>query len=189
MTRYTDVGRKRTYLEAGFSNDNDDVASEAVEDVASRPADASEKPKKKRKRSEGAKNSGSEGVATTPDETRKERGEIEDRKEENNQAKKMKKSKSRSTAAKKGTRASLHMSYTRLICIIHVDATSRSEARRIKRIRERDANTICFACREKGHAARDCRNVKPEGENSGKGSKKVVGICYQYVPIIFSYKL
>ena len=119
MTRYTDVGRKRTYLEAGFSNDNDDVASETVEDVTSRPADASEKPKKKRKRSKGAKKSGSEGVATTPDETRKERDEIEDGKEENNQAKKMMKSKSRSKAAMKGARASLHMSYTRLICTIH----------------------------------------------------------------------
>jgi len=53
-----------------------------------------------------------------------------------------------------------------------------SELRRRKRVEERQANTTCFACRAKGHAARDCpvANTHP-----GELSKidNIVGICYR----------
>lgn len=68
------------------------------------------------------------------------------------------------------------------------DATMRqlsSERRRLKRIRERHADTICFACREKGHAAKDC----PAGDTALEGDdanntrnalgKDAVGMCYR----------
>ncbi|KXN81456.1 hypothetical protein AN958_04567, partial [Leucoagaricus sp. SymC.cos] len=54
--------------------------------------------------------------------------------------------------------------------------------RRQKRIQERSVGTTCFACREKGHAAKDCPNVKSNsGEEDafqGKG-RSLVGICYR----------
>ncbi|KAF7294889.1 hypothetical protein MIND_01026800 [Mycena indigotica] len=45
-----------------------------------------------------------------------------------------------------------------------------SEKRRLNRIQERKANTTCFACREKGHDARECPQSK---------GKPIVGICYR----------
>ena len=62
-----------------------------------------------------------------------------------------------------------------------------SEARRLKRESQREADTICFACRGKGHAARDCPEevTSAELETEGGGGKKVgktmVGICYRFV--------
>ncbi|KAF8212169.1 hypothetical protein K438DRAFT_1708431 [Mycena galopus ATCC 62051] len=51
---------------------------------------------------------------------------------------------------------------------------SPSEARRLQRIAERNAATTCFACRLKGHSARDC----PSSQSGGK-SNSAVGICYR----------
>ena len=66
---------------------------------------------------------------------------------------------------------------------------SSSEKRRLKRIRERNAYTICFACREKGHAAKDCpsNNAVLEGEEDNRNDSKnkpilgkdAVGLCYR----------
>lgn len=58
-----------------------------------------------------------------------------------------------------------------------------SEKRRLARIAEREASTTCFACRSKGHAARDCPNalegtVSASGVQSMKGSD-TVNICYR----------
>ncbi|KAJ7594540.1 hypothetical protein C8J56DRAFT_1044275 [Mycena floridula] len=44
----------------------------------------------------------------------------------------------------------------------------RSDTRRQKRISDKLAATTCFACREQGHAAKDCPK-----------SEKTVGICYR----------
>ncbi|TRM70296.1 hypothetical protein BD626DRAFT_563952 [Schizophyllum amplum] len=54
------------------------------------------------------------------------------------------------------------------------ERAQRSEQRRLQRISERDADTTCFACREKGHAARFCPKTKGQG-----GNKTAVGICYR----------
>ncbi|TFK66551.1 hypothetical protein BDN72DRAFT_771846, partial [Pluteus cervinus] len=52
-----------------------------------------------------------------------------------------------------------------------------SELRRQKRIDERNAETTCFACREKGHSAKDCPVTNDHGD--GGSSRSVVGICYR----------
>lgn len=49
-----------------------------------------------------------------------------------------------------------------------------SEARRLNRIKHKSSETTCFACREKGHAAKEC----PKTKNDGQGKSKV-GICYR----------
>lgn len=63
-----------------------------------------------------------------------------------------------------------------------------SERRRLQRIRERNINTICFACRKKGHAAIDCpssNDVALEGKEIDRNDsdKKpvpgTVGFCYR----------
>ncbi|KLO11729.1 hypothetical protein SCHPADRAFT_830574, partial [Schizopora paradoxa] len=67
-----------------------------------------------------------------------------------------------------------------------------SEQRRLQRIGERQANTTCFACREKGHAAKDCPTAKElikgyddaalegeEGQHQKKSAVPLTGICYR----------
>ena len=58
---------------------------------------------------------------------------------------------------------------------------SDSEARRRKRIDQKLVETTCFACREKGHAAKDCPTVqKSTKEDDGEDkATNVVGICYR----------
>ncbi|KIM75942.1 hypothetical protein PILCRDRAFT_46025, partial [Piloderma croceum F 1598] len=57
-----------------------------------------------------------------------------------------------------------------------------SELRRQKRISERQADTTCFACRKKGHAAKDCPISRLDDSlEDEEGSKVVsgVGMCYR----------
>lgn len=58
---------------------------------------------------------------------------------------------------------------------------SDSEARRRKRISQKLDETTCFACREKGHAAKDCPTAQKSTEDDDGGEKatNVVGICYR----------
>jgi zinc finger CCHC domain-containing protein 9 len=58
---------------------------------------------------------------------------------------------------------------------------SNSEARRRKRISEKLAETTCFACREKGHAAKDCPTAQKSTKDDDVDEKatNVVGICYR----------
>ena len=58
---------------------------------------------------------------------------------------------------------------------------SDSEARRRKRISQKLVETICFACREKGHAAKDCPTAQKSIEDNDGEEKatNVVGICYR----------
>ena len=48
---------------------------------------------------------------------------------------------------------------------------------------ERQVETTCFACREKGHRAADCPLTANHSGSGGReeSRKKVVGICYRYV--------
>jgi hypothetical protein len=61
----------------------------------------------------------------------------------------------------------------------------RTEQRRLTRIAERHADTVCFACREKGHAAKDCPKAVGEGgdDDGQKNINKVVGMCYRFVTL------
>ena len=62
---------------------------------------------------------------------------------------------------------------------------SDSEARRQKRIKQKLAETTCFACREKGHAAKDCptsqKQNSTEDDDGEEKTTNVVGICYRQV--------
>ena len=64
---------------------------------------------------------------------------------------------------------------------------SPQEQRRLKRIQEKLAVTTCFACREKGHAAKDCpkaSTLTSEGDEGAEANPQLrnsVGICYRWV--------
>ncbi|KDQ21759.1 hypothetical protein BOTBODRAFT_619122 [Botryobasidium botryosum FD-172 SS1] len=53
------------------------------------------------------------------------------------------------------------------------DRMAASEERRQRRIADRDASTACFACREKGHSAKDCPSAVKVEER-----KSIVGMRY-----------
>ncbi|KAJ7452342.1 hypothetical protein B0H11DRAFT_286676 [Mycena galericulata] len=152
MTRVTNFGIKRTYVQAGFS---DRDAPAVQEPVASEPDSQVQPPKKKRKRTKMSQRDGNkaksiqEGSAadSTTESTVPEAPSLEA----------IKRPKPPKTKVK------AKPAYV-----------SPSELRRQKRIEERNAATTCFACRSKGHSARDC----PSAQSDGK-SKSVVGICYR----------
>ncbi|OCB87368.1 hypothetical protein A7U60_g5508 [Sanghuangporus baumii] len=172
MTRYTNLGRKRSYLEAGFSDDKikrtpDDVTDDNVlANVDEKPeSHPSHPPMKKQKRSKqktlkeieksSDKHEGKDGDGLAKD--------AEER-EENQQVKQ---------AYSKGNREKNRKQ--------EVVMAARSEQRRLQRKQEKLANTTCFACREKGHAAKDCPKVKSSqtsGNRAGK-SNLITGICYR----------
>ncbi|KAJ3564130.1 hypothetical protein NP233_g8493 [Leucocoprinus birnbaumii] len=185
MTRVTNLGRKRTYLEAGFgstSNDlaipdeNREVTNEtklALTGVGDDTIGADSEPPKKKKRIRKKKpkanlttaEGGKDGVA---DGAEGQDGADGRGKEDARPTKKaLKKQRWKEMEKQKKQR--------RLVS---------SEMRRQKRINERNADTTCFACREKGHAAKDCPNVEG-GNDKGKG-KNIVGICYRWVLLEFA---
>lgn len=67
-------------------------------------------------------------------------------------------------------------------------ASSASEARRLKRIEQKLSETTCFACREKGHPARDCPKANQGGEDQvGRHKTSVsIGLCYRSI-FFFSF--
>jgi len=54
-----------------------------------------------------------------------------------------------------------------------------SERRRLNRVNEKKAQTTCFACREQGHAARDCPNAQAATGDEAAQTEAIVGICYR----------
>lgn len=67
--------------------------------------------------------------------------------------------------------------------VLGIEASVRaaqSEVRREKRTAEREANTTCFACRQNGHAAKNCPVVDSANPEKLNG-RVIVGICYRYV--------
>ncbi|KAF8444855.1 hypothetical protein L210DRAFT_3531192 [Boletus edulis BED1] len=55
----------------------------------------------------------------------------------------------------------------------------RTEQRRLKRISDRLVDTVCFVCREKGHAAKTCPKAGGEGGEGRNNANTVVGLCYR----------
>ncbi|KAI9063344.1 hypothetical protein FKP32DRAFT_702991 [Trametes sanguinea] len=170
MTRYTNFGRKRTYLEAGFNNEpqpepESAPAPEKIENAVAPSEGTSEPEKKKRKRIRGKKPKpaaeGGEG-SNAQDGDDEAHGEAQPNGGE---------SRDRFKGGKKFRPA---------------DRKQASEQRRVKRINERHAETTCFACREKGHTARDCtKSIAADalegdrGKSGGKAGRDTVGICYR----------
>ncbi|KAI5114601.1 hypothetical protein M0805_004367, partial [Coniferiporia weirii] len=173
MTRYTNLGRKRTYLEAGFPEGQQNDGDEAVtalkhgsDQAAS--SDADTRPAKKHKRTKHkAKKDDALSVNTAQTEDADEAVDADatkegGRKEEDQEVRNayMNRDKNRTD---------------------EVARVALSEKRRQKRIQEKQLNTTCFACREKGHAARDCPTVKSGDSGDGASAKQSsrVGICYR----------
>ncbi|CAE6439072.1 unnamed protein product [Rhizoctonia solani] len=113
MTRYTNAGRKRTYLEAGFGEKYASKSPEPEIPEVDEPA------------------------------SKRKRGDKKDRRVKDELTRKQS-----------------------------------SEARRLKRIDERRKDTVCFACREKGHAAKDCPKSNLD-DDAMPTEKNLVGLCYR----------
>ncbi|KAF4567409.1 hypothetical protein EYR40_006408 [Pleurotus pulmonarius] len=58
-------------------------------------------------------------------------------------------------------------------------ARKNSQPYRLKAIADRNSGTICFACRETGHAARDCSTTRNAAKGDPDAPGAVVGICYR----------
>ncbi|KAG1777786.1 hypothetical protein EV702DRAFT_223549 [Suillus placidus] len=159
MTRITDFGRKRTHVEAGFPDDSKPVEEPAEPHASTSTLPSAESqphksdqvpPKKKRKRTKKPKGNGDEDKA-------QDVGDSET-------AKVVPKKKLKDKRKPKA----------------RPDPAQRSESRRQKRIAEKYADTTCFACRQKGHTARDCPTIRNEASGSGGVARqKTVGICYR----------
>ncbi|KAF9474709.1 hypothetical protein BDN70DRAFT_924446 [Pholiota conissans] len=195
MTRVTNFGRKRTYLQAGFSGDDaqeeptgsssrstNTASTSTVEptNVTSQEPIGSDTPnpppKKKRKRTpkskrdghaaeraaETARLNGEEPPVPAAPQTKVETENIDGETNTEPTLTRLEKKQKRNLARR-------------------LKVQSATEARRLKRIAQKNADTTCFACREKGHAAKDCPTAKAEagnGEGGGKGTP-VVGVCYR----------
>ncbi|KDQ21718.1 hypothetical protein BOTBODRAFT_150651 [Botryobasidium botryosum FD-172 SS1] len=143
MTRLTNFGMKRTYLQAGFGNDPPAEPANGHATVDNHAEDAQDgSTAKKKRRIKRAKKL---------DLDLKDEGEIS-----KNQA-------GGSSEAKKRFKRKDKR-----------DRVTASEERRQRRIAGRNASTTCFACREKGHSAKDCPSAVKVEEG-----KSIVGMCYR----------
>ncbi|KAI0081976.1 hypothetical protein K474DRAFT_1634682 [Panus rudis PR-1116 ss-1] len=217
MTRYTNIARKRTYVQAGFSQENAPKPEDSPQSVQTdnlelhpsgipsdspeagpssaaeeRKPENSEPTKKKRRRRKPKKvdtGSKGEGGENAEGEGQKVDGQDGAKDGVTTEGDSME-SKTSKTKAQKGKRKLKEKRAK--------DAAARklaSERRRQKRQESRHADTICFACRERGHAARYCPKALPQGEDgtnensvdgeatpaNGKfvAAARVVGICYR----------
>ncbi|EMD33674.1 hypothetical protein CERSUDRAFT_159922 [Gelatoporia subvermispora B] len=187
MTRYTNFARKRTYVDAGFNTSALDPVDSGNQDVHENPqpdnaentivSSAAAPPKKcKRHGSQKSKVDGSEnGIASTTGDA--------DAAAPSGQSSGDATLSSRSRSTGKKDRKQEKRRGRGMY-----QAVSSSERRRLQRIDDRHADTICFACREKGHTARDCTTfIAPatdgaEGQGGGaraKPGRSAVGICYR----------
>lgn len=154
MTRVTNFGRKRTFVEAGFSNKGgaspikEEHTTELNRQVEEKPKKSNSKAHKKllklKAKKAAAKGKGKQQLRVKNSDTSPSLNHT-----------------SAGTQSPKSWRASLPL----------------SEQRRQKRIAERAAETICFMCREKGHAAKDCP-TSPTTLDDGDTTRKI-GICYR----------
>ncbi|KAI0751341.1 hypothetical protein C8Q80DRAFT_1218106 [Daedaleopsis nitida] len=172
MTRFTNFARKRTYVEAGFNNEQlADPEGASVQAKDSEPSGDTVGPEvNKRKRGSSKKTKFVEEETT-------EKQEGDDAQTGQEAARSSKKTKHADKSQRGSPYDKGQSRDSRKLA---------SEHRRLKRIDERHSDTICFACREKGHTARDCRNtlaadaIEGERNNStGRSGRDAVGICYR----------
>lgn len=207
MTRVTNFGIKRTYLQAGFSGDDAsnslpaDQPATSSKTAGAEPTtgngtsegadngDTAPRPKKKRKRTpmskrdgyaaqralEAALLNGEEPPKPTPAAVNQNQDESTKEPKPYSEMSKSAKKKKRNLDRKKKSLLFIFLLIELLLTFVSVlDAT---EARRLRRIEEKASATICFACRETGHAAKNCP------KNSATNGEKGVGICYRCVRI------
>ncbi|EGO00486.1 hypothetical protein SERLA73DRAFT_136388 [Serpula lacrymans var. lacrymans S7.3] len=183
MTRVTNFGRKRTYVEAGFNgggpeaaaSDTDKTSADIVAVHESTNIDGSpaaegpaSPPNKKRKRSKQSKKNG-DNLKSKSDDSKKSLAQADDR-EDSGQPDAREEILATTSAEGNKLQKRAEQKHSKK----KRDAARGSESRRQKRISERQADTICFACRKKGHAARDCPTA-----TEGRKNNKIVGICYR----------
>lgn len=228
MTRYTNLGKKRTYLEAGFDHDEPTASQphgqrepapnppstttpaaapsiESNDTSGSQPAANSFAPQprkhrrrhrskkgkglpppvKKTKTAESSNTAGPVEGGDTAEGDRPPSGEPPQKKAKKPRIRQPKDGSVRDPERDLQRRQQSECRACLLVSRAHGTTTSpgqevrdRREARRLKRIEEKNAGTTCFVCREKGHAARDCPKASEiAGPDSGSGN--VVGICYR----------
>ncbi|KII92610.1 hypothetical protein PLICRDRAFT_103776 [Plicaturopsis crispa FD-325 SS-3] len=183
MTRVTNFGRKRTYVEAGFPAEvasaaavsGDDVPPEPrAEGVSASEEGAVEPPKKKRKRA--GKKRKEVPTAAGPEGTDRAEGGGDNIAEGNPES-------SGSTSTEKiASKGKGKGKVNKKRLKEKAERALQSETRRQKRISERQAGTICFACRQKGHAAKDCPvalSTNNDGSEKTDNAPNGVGICYR----------
>lgn len=211
MTRYTDFARKRTYVEAGLnyredrsgeepekeqegSSDAHDIPQHAREAESSEPSKKKGSSKHRKGKSDDAQpvteHEGSQPPPPTNDTEPSDGDQSENVVAENavDDDGKRKRSRGAIRAERRRIRGSLLPKPPRLLnASSFLDAQTRkedSERRRVKRKDQRTVDTICFACREKGHAARECTKALKPTEEGGEAKRKnvaksAVGICYR----------
>jgi len=168
MTRYTNLGRKRTYVEAGFQGSTNDELSgndlrepPTADNAAQPPAKKKKNPGKSERKAERERIAELGGGANW--DTGKG-GKFGGKGGQRSQEKRNDKNRPKDADARKFA----------------------SERRRVKRQDDRWADTTCFACRGTGHAAKDCRNAPTSNLEIEQGdaakpraSRTMVGICYR----------
>jgi len=190
MTRVTDFGRKRTYVQAGFPEQessqnivtdtsqagsstailkaNNILGTEQTQDAAAAPP-----LKKKRKRTPKSKRDGYAAQRAAEAginlEAKPNHGEDEgDRSKGGGDG----------DLSPKSTLTRVEKKQKRNLAR-RMKVLAATEARRLKRIKQKNSDTVCFACREKGHAAKDCSTIKKSEAQGEGGAQNVVGICYR----------
>lgn len=141
MTRVTNFGIKRTYVQAGFSSDG---AAEPTREGGNEDSETGrniepEGPPKKKRRDRKRKLNNDHDHEQTP-------------------AQNPKSGSFKSGTSAKGDRQDKN-----------ARRQASSESRRTKRLRERRASTTCFVCRKIGHAARECQTTAEDAGKSVVG--------------------
>ncbi|KAL4073808.1 hypothetical protein J3A83DRAFT_4231616 [Scleroderma citrinum] len=159
MTRITNFARKRTYVQAGSVTESN---ADVVIPTASKEEDPTRSPKKRRKGKKPSFVEDEPKQIAEGSRIHSEHGEGDSRAKNDDETAGHKTPKKRKPHSKHAVGPPSNSS-------------KRSELRRLKRVAERHANTVCFMCREKGHAAKDC----PKASGSAGSSDTAVGICYR----------
>ncbi|KAJ3808111.1 hypothetical protein F5876DRAFT_46719 [Lentinula aff. lateritia] len=186
MTRITSFGRKRSYLESSLDSGQNDGNMGDKNELVRTPPTREESaqgitidvdsenlpgppPKKKRKRTPKSKR---DGHGTRPMGSAPEGEESIPIKASEDPSDTIKPSTQPPKKSSKNKNKKKERKDKKFV--------SPSERRRLQRIAEKNADTTCFSCREKGHCARDCpkNGLAKEGEDGGGGSKQL-GICYR----------